>query len=228
MSGNSPHSSMIGELLAVLILLVGVSGCTGTEARKAPPDTGNGPNIYVISHGWHTGIAIPADNAMQLGFLAKHFDTPARWYEIGWGDREFYQAEEITPGLTLRAGLWPTDTILHITSLPEPPDTYFTGSRVIGLSIDKAGLQRLTAAMADYFEYDSNSGLQVSGDGLYGDSLFFKATGRFHAFNTCNTWTARMLNRAGVPIRTFMTLHADSVMSQIEPFAVSDSGKRRN
>lgn len=213
------------RLLAALLLATVLTGCAGANKQNAT-SRGQAITVYVVSHGWHTGIVIARrDLGAELAFLDRHFDT-ANWYEIGWGDREFYQAGEVTTALMLRAGLWPTDTVLHVTALPEPPDTHFTRSRVIELQIDTEGLRRMTAAIADYFRHDENGGVLVAGEGLYGDSLFFEATGRFHAFNTCNTWTAKMLNEAGIPIRTVMTVRADSVMSQLEALAVSDTGER--
>jgi hypothetical protein len=38
------------------------------------------------------------------------------------------------------------------------------------------------------------------GPGIYGDSTFFRANGKYYFPNTCNVWTARGLKTAGVPI----------------------------
>ena len=56
--------------------------------------------------------------------------------------------------------------------------------------------ERLDASFAR-----ARSGLpaQELGRGLYGPSLFFRATGTFHLFNLCNHWAAGMLDAAGVP-----------------------------
>ncbi|MDZ7736609.1 MAG: DUF2459 domain-containing protein [Gammaproteobacteria bacterium] len=213
------------KLLSGWLLTLIVIGCTGSPDQQAAHTAGE-KQVYVVSHGWHTGIVIAGrDLGPELAFLDGHFDT-ARWYEIGWGDKQFYQAGEVTAALALRAGLLPTEAVLHVTALPERPDAYFTRNRVIELRIDAASLARLTTAVADYFKYDDNGEPITSGKGLYGQSLFFDATGRFHALNTCNTWTARILSLAGVPIRTFMTVRAGSVMEQLEPAAVSDTGER--
>lgn len=221
---GSGDMSMLKLLSGWLLTLI-VIGCTGSPDQQAAHIAGE-KQVYVVSHGWHTGIVIAGrDLGPELAFLDGHFDTP-RWYEIGWGDKQFYQAGEVTAALALRAGMVPTDAVLHVTALPARPDSHFTRNRVIGLRVDTAGLARLTTAVADYFKYDENGEPITSGKGLYGQSLFFDATGRFHAFNTCNTWTARMLKQAGVPIRTFMTVRAGSVMAQLAPIAASDTGER--
>lgn len=208
------------------LLALVMTGCTGAP-QQLPELIDRGKPVYVVSHGgWHTGIVVATrDKGPGLAFLDRYFDT-ANWYEIGWGDKQFYQAGEITAGLALRAGLLPTDTVLHVTALVEPPDSYFTNSRVLRLRIDEAGYDRLVRTIADYFKVDDNGNPITSGKGLYGESLFFDATGTFHAFNTCNTWTAEMLEQAGLPIRSFMTLRANGVMRQLESIAESDTGER--
>lgn len=211
-SGN-PRALL--RLLAGLLFLSAFSACAGPDEKDYSPQGQHTP-VYVVSHGWHTGIVIAAENlGSELAFLDDHFET-ASWYEIGWGDREFYQAGETTIGLALRAGLWPTDTVLHVTALPESPDTYFSSSRVIEIAVAQTGHERMVRAMSEDFVHNERNEAIVSGDGLYGESLFFEARGRFHAFNTCNTWVARMLDTAGVPIQVFATVTASDVMSQIE------------
>lgn len=223
---NGVDEMLIAKLLTGLLLTAAVSGCAASP-QKQPVQGEREKTVYVVSHGgWHTGIVIAAqDLGAELAFLKRYFDD-AGWYEIGWGDKQFYQAEKVTAGIALRAGLVPTDTVLHVTALPERPDSYFSGNRVIELHLDAAGHERMTAAIAKFFVLDDNGSPLPSGKGLYGQSLFFDATGRFHLFNTCNTWTASMVQQAGLPVSTVMTFRADSVMKQLEPLAVSDTGMK--
>jgi hypothetical protein len=65
------------------------------------------------------------------------------------------------------------------------------------------------------FATDSQGDIILVKKGLYGDSRFFNATGSFYLTNTCNTWTASMLDSAGVPVSSFLTLTADSVLDQL-------------
>ena len=50
------------------------------------------------------------------------------------------------------------------------------------------------------------------GQGIYEKSIFFKATGGYQITNTCNTWVAEALETSGVPVDSFLTLTADSVL----------------
>ena len=51
--------------------------------------------------------------------------------------------------------------------------------------------------------------------GLYQDSWFYPAHGRFHLLNTCNTWTARMLTAAGVGVSPSGVNTAEDLMRRL-------------
>ena len=51
--------------------------------------------------------------------------------------------------------------------------------------------------------------------GIYGNSQFYKAKGDFHIFNTCNKWTAKGLESAGMKISTTFKLTAGSIMNYL-------------
>ena len=50
--------------------------------------------------------------------------------------------------------------------------------------------------------------------GLYGDSRFYPARGHFHLFNTCNVWTARALQAAGLPMQPRLAVTASALIDQ--------------
>jgi uncharacterized protein (TIGR02117 family) len=167
----------------------------------------------VVRHRWHTGIVLPADRlAPPLAFLEDQFSDPA-WYEIGWGDNDFYRR---TDNLWLlgKALFWPTDTVLHVVGLDKHPAD-LPNSDVQALCLSSDGLKRLQTTLAEDFKLGDDGQPLAADPGLYGDSRFFPARGHFWFGRTCNTWTAQRLHDGGVDIRTFMTLRAKSVMTQI-------------
>ena len=169
--------------------------------------------VLVVRHRWHTGLVLPADRlAPPLAFLEQQFDSP-RWYEIGWGDNDFYRRTD-NLWLLAKALLWPTDSVLHVVALDRHP-ARLPHSDVQALCLSAAHLQRFQHALAADFQLNDAGQPPAADPGLYGDSRFFPAHGSFWFARTCNTWTARRLHDAGVDIRTFMTLRAKSVMSQI-------------
>ena len=158
-------------------------------------------SFYVVSHGWHAGIVVDRlDLLDHVPALEKDFPLAA-YLEIGWGDEQWYRAQTPSAGLAIRAVLWPTSTVIHAVAIPKSPRLVFPESEVIEVSIPRAGYEQLLTYLAESFKRTSSGGLVPLGRGLYGDGRFYRAEGRFHAFNTCNTWVAKAVGTTGYPIR---------------------------
>jgi len=169
--------------------------------------------IFIVSHGWHTGIIVKASGLQkQLPVLKDRFKSAA-YLEIGWGDQGFYQAEEITTAITLKAILWPTATVVHVVALPENIREYF--SNVKSLCISENGYHSLITFLNNSFARNKQDRIIIMGKGIYGDSQFYRGTGSYHLFNTCNKWTAKGLKSAGFDINPSLKLTAESIMQYI-------------
>ena len=192
-----------------------LSGCSTFKSwENLPVNYEDEATIYVVNHGWHTGIVIPGNKLGDLSFLEQQFGG-SEYYELGWGDKGFYEAKEITSNLTMRAIFWPTKSVMHVVALPQKPNEYFPHSKTIAIKVSKLGLSKLKASIALSFKTENNK-IMKTRKGLYGNSLFFKGNGNYYMTNTCNTWTAKMLKTTGAPIVSFLTLTASSVMNQSE------------
>jgi len=75
----------------------------------------------------------------------------------------------------------------------------------------------LVGHIADTFERDATGKIIRLGRGLYGDSRFFAANGKFHLFRTCNVWTGQALAIAGC--QTDAGITASSVMASAKQCA---------
>ena len=205
------------RLLLITFLTLCCVGCGGLkEWRYLPESQYDERVIYVVSHGWHTGVVVLGKSLeAELGFLSQDFGR-SEYYEIGWGEKGFYQAKKITSGLTVKAIFWPTDSVMHIVSLPVAPQDYFIDSDVIEVRMSNKGLENLIASVSGSFKRDSTGSVIKTKSGLYGQSIFYEAVGKFYVTNNCNTWVARALYSAGVPIRTIPTLTAGSIVNQVE------------
>ncbi len=177
--------------------------------------TGATHRIFVTGHGWHTGIVVPAAAInRELPFLRQRFgDVP--FYEFGWGDRGFYEAEDITLGLALQAVFWPTETVMHVVAVPGSPRRYFPNSDVVALSITGRQFAALRRFIANGFYRDDDAKTVAFRKGLYGDAQFYKGVGTYYLLNTCNTWTAKGLRSAGVDISPAFKLTAGSVLDSL-------------
>lgn len=137
-------------------------GCT-TFPQAVKPTTGGQPSpteIYIVSHGWHTGIIAPAhDVNTVLPQLKKRFAQETQWYEIGWGDKGFYQSQEITTALTLRAMFWSSGAVMHIVAFSGKPERYFAGSEIKSLLLHTNQRNSLMRYLGRSFARDEEGNL---------------------------------------------------------------------
>ena len=211
-------SQLEGVYRAILLIsLFIVSACsTKPHVVKQTEIIAPAPNeIYITRHGWHTGFVIPASTIQSLlPQLRDRFpDTP--YMEFGWGDKSYYQAEEVTSGLTMRAIFWPTDSVMHAVAVPEKPEIYFADDEAEALCLDNKQYSLLIGFIEHSFYKDSDGTIVKLKDGSYGDSQFYKGEGDYFLMNTCNTWTAKGLKSAGLSISPAFKVTAGSIMGYL-------------
>ena len=171
--------------------------------------------IYIVNHGWHTGVIIPQHLAVHIDTAIVERFTAYQYLEIGWGDAGFYQSESITTGLALKALLLPTESVVHIAGFNQDPFTYFNKSDIHAFEIPGEGIAHLMQFLKNSLAVENGKVLTL-GLGLYGDSQFYRGFGRYHLWNTCNTWTAKAAHSAGIPIHPVFKLTAESVMNALD------------
>ena len=201
----------------VLVLFVTWLAACGTTL----PSENVGPRtrlIHVASNGWHTAIVVPASALVATGVLPEVADfSAAAFFEFGWGDRTYYPSKKQTLSMTLTAALLPTPAVMHMASIQAPPKDDGSGLKAISMELTEAGFWRLAQALAAEFERPPGGGRAESiSRGLYSDSYFYHALGAFHLFNTCNTWTARMLRTGGIAISPSGVITADGLMTRLQ------------
>ena len=204
-----------------LVLLVVISACSGkpyvVKPDSEPPNAIRSHPLSVVSHGWHTGLIIPASDLNPIiPELTERFGEPP-YYEIGWGDKGFYQAPEISIGLGFQAMFWSEGAIMHVVAVPDRPSEYFQQSELIPICLTDAQIAALITFISASFQRDAHGHIVPLQKGLYGNSQFYDAEGRYDLLNTCNKWTAKGLQSAGVDIFPALSLTSGSVMRTIRP-----------
>lgn len=210
-------------MVAAAGLALLAAGCTGKPAVvEAGPAAGDEAartvTVFVVSHGWHTGLIVPpAVIEPQVADLARRFaSVTPRHYEIGWGDKGFYQAPEVTSGLALQAMFRSTGAILHVVAVPDDDlRDAFVGSDLVETCLSPAQSRSLADFIAASFARDDAGDVVRLGRGLYGESQFYDAVGRYSMLETCNKWTAKALRSAGIDVSPHWKLTAGSVMRAI-------------
>lgn len=199
--------------LPFFILLSGCSSKPWVIDNPAPYSAQGSNEVYVVSHGWHTGFVIPSDEIYKsIPALKKRFaDSPN--IEFGWGDQGFYQANEITAGLTIKAIFWPTESVVHAVAVPDDVVAYFKNSDISKVCLNEDELDSLVAFISASFVTDQNNRVVTLTNGIYGDSQFYKGVGDYYLMNTCNKWTAKGLKSIGMDISPSFKFSAGSIMS---------------
>lgn len=203
----------------MLVALLWVVGCS--ELPKALPpeqeaDSVRLHQIFVINHGWHTGVIVAAEPLLRESAELRQRFPKTQYLEFGWGDQGFYQAEEVTTLLAVQALFWPTPSVVHVASLWAGPSYVFPSAPYRSLCLSEQGFQSLQRFLLSSVAPDAQQAWQPLGEGLYGDSQFYRGVGQYHLFHTCNNWTAKALQSAGLPLSASLKLTARSVMGSLE------------
>ena len=169
--------------------------------------------IFIVSHGWHAGIAIESEYIHHL--LPNHSRIPdTKFLKFGWGDYRYYSDSDAGFWLMLRAAMLPTRSTLHVVGFDMPIERYFFNSRVIRIQITEQGAEELGKYISERFYRDSGGDVLFQADGLYTNSAFFRARGLYYMPKTSNSWTARALRKTGYPITPIYGLTSGNVMKQ--------------
>jgi uncharacterized protein (TIGR02117 family) len=183
------------------------------------PPTDYGPRTHavrVVSNGWHTAIVIGRAELVATGLLPEADDFPdAVFLEFGWGDRVYYPAGEKTLGMALDAALTATPAVMHMAGLAERPELTYADAKVMPVALSQVEFRQLVSAIAGDFERPEGERAVPVSRGLYPHSKFYNARGTFHLFNTCNTWTARMLRAGGVSLSPSGVITADDLVARL-------------
>ena len=212
------HPSTLRRVWLVVLGFAIAAECVRAEAAWAGRDsrTSRPLSIYVMSHGWHTGIVVrQADIPAGCGWPALPEFARDEFLEIGWGSEPFYTARKFQLGVALRTVFTLTPSVVHAVGFREPPAQRFWRAELVRLEISAGALRTLCAHLGATFARDACGALTDLGPGLYGHSRFYRANGRYCLPSNCNAWTARTLRAGGYPVHGPSTLIAGRLMAQV-------------
>ena len=192
------------------------SGCSGPIEALYPPRADEPyHSVYVINHNdWHTGIAVKRVDIPAGLWPQQQAFAGLEYVEVGWGDRDYYQAEQPTFWMAVRAALWPTDSVLHVSGFSGPVQRQFPQSEIVEIMISRSGFERLCAFIGESYAKDESGEVLRLGHGLYENSRFYAARGKFHLLKTCNTWIAKAMRAGGCPMTPLYAFTARNLMYQ--------------
>jgi uncharacterized protein (TIGR02117 family) len=204
----------ISRYLSAFLL---VSCCAAAvEDVRRPAQGETGKRIFVVNHGWHSGIVIKKED-IPRGLLPEAADFHgAESLEIGWGDWDYYQAADPGVASAIKAAFFSSRSVVHVGGLSGAVEDYFRGAEVFALTISEEGFLRLNQFVSDSFLRSESQPPEKPRHGLYPNSRFYPARGKFHLFRNCNTWVAEALHLAGLPIRPSYVITAGNLSDQVK------------
>lgn len=204
-------------LIRSIVFLMVCFLCSACGSSPSVPVANDGESmiVHIVNHGLHTGIVFDA-RAASGSIPGMAFDlSEIAYIEFGWGDRAFYQADAFSLWLALKALFFPTDSVMHVAGLRHDPEYYFRNSDIERISLSINQVIAMLHFINQSFARDGQGNLSNLGRGLYAYSRFYSATGTYHIFNNCNTWTMEALAEAGVAVDSPLALTARGVMRRI-------------
>ncbi|MDA5193959.1 DUF2459 domain-containing protein [Govanella unica] len=195
--GTAARAGMFGLLLLLL---------SGATVRAE--------TVYVVSNSWHTSLVLVRGD-LPDGLLPEAADLPdAAYLEIGWGERVYYRTPHPSLWQAIKA-IGPSPAVLHMAGFSTPPVTRYAADRRVAVTLSRDDYRRLVRAVDASFERGQSSRAHALGPGLYGESFFYPARGRFDLFHNCNDWTAHILQAGGVPLSASGIITAGLLMARV-------------
>ncbi len=185
-----------------------------SDYQKTVAESGAVKKIFLVNNGWHTDIVLKMDDISKRVLPEKRLFRDKEFVVVGWGDAGFYQAKEITTKLAAEALLRPSETVVHMVGLDKTPAESFPDLEVIAVPVSERGFDKMMNKLSQSVKRYSTLSAKPLRDGLEENSHFLRGMGKYHFFNTCNHWTARLLKAAELPFNVTTAFTAKNVMWQ--------------
>lgn len=215
---------------AVALLAAGLLGLVAalwTWTRPGNPDLFPGADtpgvtVHLLNNGFHTDLAVPRA-ALEAGggplSVASRSAGPGDWILIGWGDARYFvdtrpMEQRVPDGL--RAFFRPGNaSVIMLDPETGDPSVRFTPDRRRTLSLAPAAFAGLRGRIEQSLSLSGASPrLLVARAGP--GARFFASTEHFWIGYLCNSWTARVLNAAGLPVRPMRAVTAGEILATVD------------
>jgi hypothetical protein len=213
---------LLGVLIAGLLGLVAAVWTWTRSGAVVVPTEGPPVVIHILNNGFHTDLAVPrAALEARGGPLAEASRSvgPGDWILIGWGDATFFVDTSPMEGRLLdgaRAFFRPGNpSVVMLDPHTGDPSRGLPAHRVHSLRISQAAFAAMTGRVEDSLALHNGRALLSTarpGSGAH----FFASHEHFWIGYLCNSWTARVLNAAGLDIRPMRAVTAGEVVATVD------------
>jgi uncharacterized protein (TIGR02117 family) len=157
-------------------------------------------NVYLVKNNWHTGIVFKVNDVLHDLPEISEFKN-YNYVDIGWGDADFYQYPEFDAGLAVKALFYPTGSAIRVEAFNLTIERYIELSDMaVLIKMNNTELSELLNFISNEFYKDDEKLVELSRR-YSGHIVYYHAKGKYHLFNTCNTWVAKGLRNSGIEIK---------------------------
>ncbi|MGI4956108.1 MAG: DUF2459 domain-containing protein [Janthinobacterium lividum] len=209
-----------------LVLALVLAGCASTPPACVPGPLADDA-IAIVSHGWHTDLAIPAAALRGEMRQFRHVFPGMAVLMVGFGKRTFMMAPVTGLG-DLLVGPFPGDGTLLIAGLTAPPDrAYHDGTMEIA-RLSSEGADRLSDFIWRTLDVRHDQPVRIA-NGFFPGSIFYATRIGYSGTYTCNSWSGDALHAAGVMPKASGIVFASQVMDRVSRVVSSACliGRRR-
>lgn len=217
----------LAAILLAIVIAVVVGAIPVPTGETRPMGSSDAVRIYVLSNGFHSDIAVPADGGGALARLEiDPLDFPVesdsvRYWALGWGSQTAYTSlldiSDLTVGIMARALAFDV-SVMHVQPLGEITG----GEGVYGFDLTPEQYQDLLNGIRRSFG-ERVKPLPGITQGFA--DRFYRGKGRFSPVKGCNVWTARRLREAGIGVGLW-PIFAQSLEFGLGRLAVSQPSNR--
>jgi hypothetical protein len=191
-------------------------GCSSsTTSVLSPREGGLTRTVYVVHHGaLHTGLTVKRSDIPEGHWPASRDYSGNQYIEVGWGDDDGYR-KPLTSATAMKALMGSRRTVLLADGFSQAIRAKYNDPKgtVLAVDLSEPGLARLCDHIHQTYALDEKGAPIRLGRGWY------RARGTYSAFNTCNTWIAAGLRKAGCPINPAMCLLPGQLLGRVRSFA---------
>lgn len=156
--------------------------------------------IYLVKISWHTGIVFRTDEIDTTIWKSLNNFKDFKYVDVGWGDKDFYQAPGFEIDLAVKALFIKTESTLRVAGINRQIEDYIKYTDFAEkIHMNREEYNRLCRFIQSTYKLKNNSP-QILSEPHGGSVKFYLASGYYTIFNTCNTWVAKGLKSAGYNI----------------------------
>lgn len=202
--------------VAVLAMpLLFVACAAPSSSLRSPLSREPARTVYVVHHGsLHTGLTLKRADIPRGSWPASRDYARSNYIEVGWGDDDGYR-KPLTSGIAMKALAGSKRTVLLTDGFSQAIRAKYNDPKftVLAVGLSEVGFARL----CDHIQ--RTYALNEKGEPIRFGEGWYRARGTYSAFNTCNTWVASGLQKAGCPITPALCLMPGQLLGRVRPFA---------